>query len=372
VRNPYRSRRDQRQDSHSGTRNVAGVGEFRAVAERLLETGAQYLEQGREWLHAATRRERAEDQHDAAGPHAPSGGREPGADRWRESAPHAGERTGPGAGFSGSGTARGGSGHAGHDYDDHRARDFDLQAEQLVRGRGRSGGYGSETWRGQRDHGHHGSRDDDWYLPGSYGFGGEGRHEPGAPAEAADHHRRWRGGGFQEASGRWEQAYQAQGQGSHRGRGPRGYARSDERILEEVNERLCDDPIVDASEIEVRCEQGCVVLEGRVPTRWMKHRAEDIADSASGVKDVDNRIRVIAEEPTAQGDFDTRRTGGASASPPGSTSTAGATSTGTGAAASSGTGASPFTAASGKTPGSGSQENASSNDTTPPQPQAPH
>ena len=39
--------------------------------------------------------------------------------------------------------------------------------------------------------------------------------------------------------------------GPHRGRGPKGYTRSDERIREDVNDRLSDDPFVDASEIEV-------------------------------------------------------------------------------------------------------------------------
>ena len=114
-----------------------------------------------------------------------------------------------------------------------------------------------------------------------------------------------------QATDRWERAYHAQGRTSYRGRGPRGYVRTDERILEDVNEQLCEDAIVDASDIEVHCAQGHVVLSGRVPTRWIKHRAEDIADSVRGVKDVDNRIRVAAEEPVAQGDFDTRRaTGG--------------------------------------------------------------
>ncbi len=40
-------------------------------------------------------------------------------------------------------------------------------------------------------------------------------------------------------------------QGEHRGKGPKGYARTDERIKEDVNERLTDDSMVDASEIEV-------------------------------------------------------------------------------------------------------------------------
>jgi hypothetical protein len=39
-------------------------------------------------------------------------------------------------------------------------------------------------------------------------------------------------------------------------------------------------------------KDGMVTLSGTVPSRKMKHRAEDIADAARGVKDVDNRIRV--------------------------------------------------------------------------------
>lgn len=87
-------------------------------------------------------------------------------------------------------------------------------------------------------------------------------------------------------------AYREQGLRGNRGRGPRSYARSDERIAEDLNERLTEDDLLDASDIEVRCSGGKVVLEGEVADRWMKHRAEDIADACYGVKDVDNRIRV--------------------------------------------------------------------------------
>ena len=38
----------------------------------------------------------------------------------------------------------------------------------------------------------------------------------------------------------------------HRGRGPRGYTRSDERIREDVNDRLTDDGWLDASDIDVQ------------------------------------------------------------------------------------------------------------------------
>jgi hypothetical protein len=78
----------------------------------------------------------------------------------------------------------------------------------------------------------------------------------------------------------------------HRGRGPRDYTRSDARITEDLNERLTDDDDLDASNITVRVNDGVATLEGTVESRWLKHRAEDIADSCSGVKDVRNELRV--------------------------------------------------------------------------------
>ena len=76
------------------------------------------------------------------------------------------------------------------------------------------------------------------------------------------------------------------------GRGPKGYQRSDERIREDVCERLSDNDEVDASDIEVTVRDREVTLEGSVETRRMKHLSEDIAESVSGVDDVHNRITV--------------------------------------------------------------------------------
>jgi osmotically-inducible protein OsmY len=76
------------------------------------------------------------------------------------------------------------------------------------------------------------------------------------------------------------------------GRGPKGYARSDERIREDVCQRLSDNDEVDASEIEVFVRDREVTLEGSVETRRMKHLSEDLADSVSGVEDVHNRLTV--------------------------------------------------------------------------------
>ena len=80
--------------------------------------------------------------------------------------------------------------------------------------------------------------------------------------------------------------------GLHRGKGPRSYQRSDDRIIEDINDRLCDNPYIDASEIDVEVANGEVTLTGSVNDRESKRLAEDIGESVSGVKNVENRIKV--------------------------------------------------------------------------------
>jgi hypothetical protein len=74
--------------------------------------------------------------------------------------------------------------------------------------------------------------------------------------------------------------------------GPKGYKRSDERIREDICERLWHESRLDVSEVSVDVHDGTVKLEGTVPHRQMKHRIEDIAADCAGVNDVENRIRV--------------------------------------------------------------------------------
>lgn len=81
--------------------------------------------------------------------------------------------------------------------------------------------------------------------------------------------------------------------GMYRGKGPKGYTRSDDRIREDVQDRLADDPYVDASDIEVKVEHGVVVLTGDIADREQKRRAEDIIEAVSGVRDVENRLHVM-------------------------------------------------------------------------------
>jgi osmotically-inducible protein OsmY len=81
----------------------------------------------------------------------------------------------------------------------------------------------------------------------------------------------------------------------HRGRGPAGYTRSDERISDDVHDILTDDVGVDASGITVTVADGEVVLNGSVPTRYQKRRAEDCVENVSGVRHVQNNLRVQEE-----------------------------------------------------------------------------
>lgn len=79
---------------------------------------------------------------------------------------------------------------------------------------------------------------------------------------------------------------------SFRGIGPKGYVRPDERIKEDVCERLFKHPDIDASDVSVEAKQGVVVLAGTVIDRMTKHQIEDLVDNVIGVKDIENNITV--------------------------------------------------------------------------------
>ena len=81
-------------------------------------------------------------------------------------------------------------------------------------------------------------------------------------------------------------------QDQHRGRGPKGYTRSDNRIREDVSDRLTDDNFVDASNIEVAVMGSEVTFSGPIGSRDQRRRAEDCAERVSGVTHVQNNLRV--------------------------------------------------------------------------------
>ena len=110
-----------------------------------------------------------------------------------------------------------------------------------------------------------------------------------------------------------QQSHAGMGRQSYSGMGPKNYTRSDERLTEDLCERLTMDHDIDASDIEVKVAQGTATLEGTVSQRWMKHRAEDLADGCPGVRSVENRIKVQSE--SSYGASSTQRSSGSQTEP---------------------------------------------------------
>lgn len=88
----------------------------------------------------------------------------------------------------------------------------------------------------------------------------------------------------------------ADSRADYRGRGPKGYRRSDERICEEACDRLTDERSVDASDVSVSVVDGEVTLKGFVASREQKRRAEGCVEEIAGVRDVINELRVKRED----------------------------------------------------------------------------
>lgn len=154
------------------------------------------------------------------------------------------------------------------------------------------GGYGSQS--SYASHGGYGSQGEasggGSENRGGHGAQGESRSQGyGTHAGSGPH-----GGYGPQGDAHWPQANwgpMSQQARSHR-RGPKGYARSDERIREDICERLMHSAHIDSSEVTIEVSGGKVLIEGTVPDRRMKHAIEDIADATAGVNDVDNRVRL--------------------------------------------------------------------------------
>ena len=169
-------------------------------------------------------------------------------------------------------------------------------------------GYGSQGYGGQGYGGlGYGAPS---YAGSSYGYQGLGAQGYGSPGLG------WGTQGGTEPSGRERFGGTGQ-QGRFSGRGPRNYKRSDQRIQEDVYERLSMQNEIDASDITVEVHDGVVTLSGTVEDRRAKRLAEDIAEQVLGVKDVKNELRVehgilsgIADALTGRGEKGEGREGG--------------------------------------------------------------
>lgn len=87
--------------------------------------------------------------------------------------------------------------------------------------------------------------------------------------------------------------------GPFAGKGPKGYQRTNAQIMGDVCERLTMHGQIDATDIEVRVEDGEVTLDGTVDSRRAKRLAENVAESVVSVRDVHNRLRIRQEQSSA-------------------------------------------------------------------------
>ena len=163
---------------------------------------------------------------------------------------------------------------------DQRIEPFGMAAEPLGersygQDRWRQGNYGAGSWLGAN----HGEWRD---FDGGRRYARSGGDDRGFFERAGEAIGRWFGD--DDGYGRRRENY--------RGHGPAGYTRTDERIREDVSERLTEDWAVDARKIEVTVSGGEITLDGTVTSRDQKRRAEDIAENVSGVKHVQNNLRV--------------------------------------------------------------------------------
>ena len=187
-----------------------------------------------------------------------------------------------------------------NDFGSFRERDRDTSGDYRNYGRssyGAQSNYGrgedASPWRGQQREGYEDRS--------SWNYGGQGAGS-GSTAGAYAYDRDYGSVGARGES----RGYASQ---SFRGRGPKGYQRSDERLKEMICERLTDDPAIDASNVTIEVNGQCVKLTGTVDDRSTKYEIEELVENFGSVKDIDNQLRVQSsrrESTGAQGSQQSR------------------------------------------------------------------
>jgi hypothetical protein len=159
---------------------------------------------------------------------------------------------------------------------------------------------GSRSWIGVGESSHSGDQGGRSYTSAEYD------ENPSYQGETVDREHGTQPDNFSRFGPRGPQSGFSTQRQSFAGRGPQGYRRSDERITEDVNEQLTQDHHVDATGIQVDTKDGEVTLKGTVTDRQSKRRAEEVAEACSGVKDVQNQLRIRQDDSSAL-DAETKR-----------------------------------------------------------------
>jgi hypothetical protein len=218
------------------------------------------------------------------------------------------------------------AGRPGYDRPPEPSPPPGARRQKLRRYRGPRGGYGrawewpDQVWsgRGRFDEGEIGQRRygaaSQQFAPGGYGPRMYGQDQYGwieydEPRYVGSLYRGERFGEEPYREHEWQRSKERPGLiAKLYARGPKGYTRSDERIEDDISERLWRAEHIDSREVTVVVENGVVKLTGTVPERWMRHEIEDIVDSCMGVKDIENNVRVLSGM-TEEAEIETPRAG---------------------------------------------------------------
>ena len=159
-------------------------------------------------------------------------------------------------------------------------------------------GFGSNYGNMQNTSGNYGNRSDRDYRGGYTGAGGyiSNRGFGDRDYDRSSGNRDWWDRTKDKVSSWFSDDDERRGSGPHRGKGPKDYQRSEQRIREDVCDRLSDDDRIDASNVQVQIQNNEVVLTGTVRSKEEKRRAEDLVESISGVRNVENRLRVSRDD----------------------------------------------------------------------------
>lgn len=177
------------------------------------------------------------------------------------------------------------------------------RSEWLPEGGATRGTSGSEDYYGRSQYGAQSGygRDYGQRYGREYGAGGSSSWQRGSGGQGSSRGgTEWAGrygqgaGGASSGPGWGQGDYQSQSgaRTSFRGRGPKGYTRSDDRLKEMICERLTDDPDIDASEVSIDVASQVVTLTGTVDDRQAKYDVEETVERVGGVKDINNQLRV--------------------------------------------------------------------------------
>jgi osmotically-inducible protein OsmY len=172
-----------------------------------------------------------------------------------------------------------------------RRRDYDRQYDQMRSFRGQQGYSGTFGERGD-----YGMTYNPYNRTGNiyggdtrnYGNANQGGYDRNWWDRTVDKVSSWLGGDESDRNRRMNR----HNTGGQRGKGPKGYIRSENRIRDDVFDRLTEDDRLDATNIDVQVQGDTVILSGTVLSREEKRRAEDLVERITGVRNVENRIHL--------------------------------------------------------------------------------